>query len=69
MELPGATYLYNLSILTITFSAISVLRTLVRHNLSPSGPRENGPIKLPRPEFSMPTGSSMTRRVTCIEWQ
>ena len=30
MELPGATYLYNLSILAITFAALSVLLTVVR---------------------------------------
>jgi hypothetical protein len=33
MELPGEMYLFNLSILAITFSAVSALVTLLRHSM------------------------------------
>lgn len=33
MELPGELYLFNLSILAITFSAVSALVTLLRHSM------------------------------------
>ena len=33
MELPGEMYLFNLSILAVTFSAVSALVTLLRHSM------------------------------------